>query len=205
MAELVPIRVSELPEASSVSNTDLLIIDDGEQTKKIPVGTFNEEASESAKHYADEAALSATNASASATAANTSANNASSSATAAAGSATAAATSAQNAADSATDAEQAATTATDAVEELENISDNLVSDFSDANDYAVGEYVRYNGKIYKFTVAHAAGAWIGTDATEVILADDLGSDVSDLKSAFNALGLSVINGAINITYEEVVA
>lgn len=184
MAELVPIRVSELPEASSVSNTDFLIIDDGEQTKKIPVGTFNEEASGSAKHYADEAALSATNASAAATAANTSANNASLSATAAAGSAGAAATSAQEAAGSATEAEQAATTATDAVEEMENISDNLVSDFSDANDYAVGDYVRYNGKIYKFTAAHAAGSWIGTDAIEVIFADDVGSEVTDLKSAF---------------------
>lgn len=34
---------------------------------------------------------------------------------------------------------------------------------------------------------------------------ELSDDVADLKSAFEALGLSVINGAINITYEEVVA
>lgn len=59
---LTPIRVSELPEASSVSDTDLLIIDNGEQTQKIPVGTFNEEATGSAKRYADEALLSAQNA-----------------------------------------------------------------------------------------------------------------------------------------------
>lgn len=59
---LTPIRVSELPEASSVSNTDLLIIDNGEQTQKIPIGTFNEEATGSAKRYADEALLSAQNA-----------------------------------------------------------------------------------------------------------------------------------------------
>lgn len=38
--------------------------------------------------------------------------------------------------------------------------------FSDATDYAIGDRVVYDGKVYKFTSAHAAGAWIGTDATE---------------------------------------
>lgn len=35
--------------------------------------------------------------------------------------------------------------------------------------------------------------------------DVLADDVADLKSAFESLGLSIVNGAINITYEEVVA
>ena len=40
------------------------------------------------------------------------------------------------------------------------------AEFSDATDYAIGDRVVYDGKVYKFTAAHAAGAWIGTDAEE---------------------------------------
>lgn len=38
--------------------------------------------------------------------------------------------------------------------------------FSTADAYAKGDEVVYDGKIYKFTAAHAAGAWTGTDAEE---------------------------------------
>ena len=38
--------------------------------------------------------------------------------------------------------------------------------FSDATAYAADDRVIYDGKIYKFTEAHAAGAWTGTDAVE---------------------------------------
>lgn len=39
--------------------------------------------------------------------------------------------------------------------------------FSAANAYAKGDEVIYDGKLYKFTAAHTAGAWTGTDAEEV--------------------------------------
>lgn len=90
-------------------------------------------------------------------------NDAADSATAAAGSATAAATSASS--------------ATDALA-------NEAADFSSSKAYAIGDYVIYNNGthkyLYRFTAAHSAGAWVGTDATQVALADD----VSDLKSAY---------------------
>lgn len=90
-------------------------------------------------------------------------NDAADSATAAAGSATAAATSASS--------------ATDALA-------NEAADFSSSKAYAIGDYVIYNNGthkyLYRFTAAHSAGAWVGTDVTQVALADD----VSDLKSAF---------------------
>ena len=91
-------------------------------------------------------------------------NDAADSATAAAGSATAAATSASS--------------ATDALA-------NEAADFSSSKAYAIGDYVIYNNGthkyLYRFTAAHSAGAWVGTDAVQVALADD----VSDLKSALN--------------------
>ncbi|MBQ1779323.1 MAG: hypothetical protein IIZ93_14305, partial [Acidaminococcaceae bacterium] len=51
--------------------------------------------------------------------------------------------------------------------------------FSTSTAYASGSYVWYSGHLYRFTAAHSAGAWVGTDAVQVALADD----VSDLKSA----------------------
>lgn len=38
------------------------------------------------------------------------------------------------------------------------------TEFSDATAYDAGDVVVYNGSLYKFTAAHAAGAWTGSDA-----------------------------------------
>ena len=59
---------------------------------------------------------------------------------------------------------------------------NIANEFSTSAAYAAGDYVYYQGNLYRFTAAHAAGAWAGTDATQV----KLGGDVSDLKSAFES-------------------
>lgn len=47
----------------------------------------------------------------------------------------------------------------------ENMS--KVPTFSTTDAYAKGNEVIYDSKLYKFTAAHAAGAWTGTDAEEV--------------------------------------
>lgn len=72
----------------------------------------------------------------------------------------------------------------------------LAPQFDSTKAYAVGDHVLYSGTLYQFTSAHAAGAWTGTDAVAVTLAPE----VSELKSQIDALGLSVVDGAINITY-----
>lgn len=38
--------------------------------------------------------------------------------------------------------------------------------FSTTEDYKPGDTVNYQGKLYKFTAAHAAGAWTGNDIVE---------------------------------------
>jgi hypothetical protein len=71
--------------------------------------------------------------------------------------------------------------------------------FSTSTAYASGSYVWYSGHLYRFTAAHSAGAWVGTDAVQVALADD----VSDLKSALSeyANGQETANpGLMNIDY-----
>lgn len=38
--------------------------------------------------------------------------------------------------------------------------------FSESKSYSAGDVVNYQGKLYRFTADHAAGAWIGTDVEE---------------------------------------
>ena len=59
----------------------------------------------------------------------------------------------------------------------------IAPDFSTSTAYASGDYVFYNNQLYKFTSAHAAGAWTGTDAVAVSYA--LEDDVADLQSAID--------------------
>lgn len=60
------------------------------------------------------------------------------------------------------------------------VSATVIADaFSTSKAYSAGEYVTRNDKLYVFTADHAAGAWIGTDADEVTV----GEELSDVKSA----------------------
>ena len=45
--------------------------------------------------------------------------------------------------------------------------------FSDTKPYVKGDIVNYGGLLYEFTADHEAGAWIGTDARETSLRDEL--------------------------------
>ena len=75
--------------------------------------------------------------------------------------------------------------------------------FSASTAYTVGQYVFYEKKLYRFKAAHAAGAWNSAHVDEVTVASELvshGTDISELKAEFNQLGLSVVNGALCVTY-----
>lgn len=68
-------------------------------------------------------------------------------------------------------------------DELELINANTGVDeyptFSASTAYSAGDVVNYNGKLYKFTADHAAGAWTGTDVEDWCLkksVDNLSTD-----------------------------
>lgn len=48
----------------------------------------------------------------------------------------------------------------------------IAAAFSDSTAYAVGQYVTYDGKLYKCTTAHAAGAWNASDFTQTTVDDE---------------------------------
>ena len=68
------------------------------------------------------------------------------------------------------DSENAVMSQKAVTDELNNINANTGVDdypvFSASEAYSKGKVVNYNGKLYKFTADHAAGAWTGTDVEE---------------------------------------
>lgn len=56
---------------------------------------------------------------------------------------------------------------------------SLAPAFSTSTNYTAGQYVTYNGALYRFTTDHSAGAWNSAQVT----ATNIGADVNDLKSA----------------------
>lgn len=60
---------------------------------------------------------------------------------------------------------------------------NLADAFSTSIAYAVDDYVLYNSKLWRFTTAHAAGAWNASHVAEVKAMDE----VSDLKGDLSEL------------------
>ena len=64
---------------------------------------------------------------------------------------------------------------------------SLAPAFSSSTNYVAGQYVTYNGGLYRFSTAHS-GSWSSSDVTTV----NIGGELSDLKSASDALINDVI-------------
>ena len=53
------------------------------------------------------------------------------------------------------------------------ILDGLADEFSTSASYSVGDYVVYDGDIYRFVINHEAGSWDSTEVTIVAVGDEL--------------------------------
>ena len=169
---------------------------------------------------ATQAAGSATAAASSASAAYTSAGAAAQSATESAGYATASENSAGVSAGAAEAAGQSATAAAGSASTAATYASNASASATASAGFATQSAQSATASAGSATAAAgsataAAGSADAADASadraqEILDSipedySELSEDVADLKSVFEALGLSVVNGAINITYEEVVA
>lgn len=68
-----------------------------------------------------------------------------------------------------------------------------------SSTYAVGEYVMHNNSLYRCTTAiTTAEAWTAAHWT----AAQIGEDLTDCSRQLSDLGLSVVNGKLNMTYTE---
>lgn len=57
--------------------------------------------------------------------------------------------------------------------DMASLMAGIAPTFSTSINYAAGSYVYYSGTLYRFTSAHAAGSWTGTDATAASIGADL--------------------------------
>lgn len=79
---------------------------------------------------------------------------------------------------------------------------SLAPAFSSSTAYTSGQYVTYDGGLYRFVTDHAAGSWSSSDVT----AAKLGNDISDLKSAitqFETISIKVESGSWNSSFEKI--
>lgn len=103
----------------------------------------------------------------------------------------------EDAANSATAAAASAADAEASAQYGEDAFNAIAHTFDPGVDYTAGKYVWYSGELYRFNVAHPAGAWIGTDAARYTATDELpliqqalgtkadAAEVADLKSALD--------------------
>ena len=95
--------------------------------------------------------------------------------------------------------------------------DSIAPSFSDSTAYTTGTIVWYNGLLYQFTADKAAGSWDATKVRQIAvstaqfntnLADGavsyakLDAALKGKVDAFDALGLSVVDGMLCVTYSE---
>ena len=75
--------------------------------------------------------------------------------------------------------------------------------FSTSTAYATGQYVWYDGKLYRFTAGHAAGSWTGTPPTDAAVIN-LSGDVSASARQLEYLpeGIKGVVGAKPIIFEK---
>lgn len=91
---------------------------------------------------------------------------------------------------------------------------SIAHTFSTSTAYTAGQYVWYEGELYRFNTAHPAGTWIGTDAARYTATDELpliqqalgtkadAAEVEDVKNALIAyqtatdLGATIFKGEI---------
>ena len=71
-------------------------------------------------------------------------------------------------------------------------ANNIAEPFSEAKDYSLGEYVLYDGKIYRFMSNYPAGAWSASKVEQV----EISGEISELKSA--------ISEKINIAFSDII-
>ena len=73
----------------------------------------------------------------------------------------------------------------------------VAPEYSSSSTYAVGDFVIYDGLLYCCTTAiETAEAWTAAHWTQT----SAGSQIGAIKNDFAELSLSVVNGALNITY-----
>lgn len=100
--------------------------------------------------------------------------------------------------------------------------------FDTTTAYEIGDWVIKDAVLYRFTTAHAAGAWNANQVEEITVGEEVekalnktvdvdktltidgaaadsktvGDELTGLKADLEDLGLSIVDGLLNVTYGE---
>ena len=66
-----------------------------------------------------------------------------------------------------------------------NIKAAMAPVFSTSTAYKAGQYVWYDGQLYKFTADHVSGSWTGTDATAWAIGNDVENQKTEINNIFD--------------------
>ncbi len=81
--------------------------------------------------------------------------------------------------------------------DLTDLRAAIAPDFSTGTAYSAGQYAWYSGTLYRFTAAHAAGSWTGTDVVAAGVGTDLNAARNTLDNAArDGLG-ALVGGRVN--------
>lgn len=97
------------------------------------------------------------------------------------------------------DAASSAAAAAASAQYGEDAFNAIAHTFSTSTAYTAGQYVWYEGELYRFNAAHPAGAWIGTDASRYTATDELPLIQANL-TTLNSFAASVATVAETKTY-----
>lgn len=97
------------------------------------------------------------------------------------------------------DAASSAAAAAASAQYGEDAFNAIAHTFGPGVDYTAGKYVWYNGELYRFSVDHPAGAWIGTDAARYTATDEFPLIQSNL-ATLNSFAASVATVAETKTF-----
>ena len=73
---------------------------------------------------------------------------------------------------------------------------DLAPAFSTSTAYAIGDYVTYNGNLYRCTTAHTAGAWNASHFTAVNVGEELRAEVDGI---YNVIGNTGVKNLLKST------
>jgi len=79
---------------------------------------------------------------------------------------------------------------------VNGIKNAVAPTFDTSTAYTAGQYMWYDGNLYRFTTDHAAGSWNAAQVELAVVANDLAGDVSDLKSQINRLAGTIGSNAL---------
>ena len=74
---------------------------------------------------------------------------------------------------------------------IDDVAALIAPDFDETVPYIAGDFVNYNGDLYEFAEAHAAGAWIGTDAISTTVGSRLKYIQNSISAIYGVIGTIV--------------